>query len=372
MSALLAHSLTEMQTSKIMLPLAGVWLRKFEEDPLGDAAGADRSTLVVWIQSGSSGIYVDIRLPVGSPGRSIGDAQEAGIVPRPDAIAATGLSDAAKKQLLKQDGINDVILRQKSFAGILDFKEGDTTRSGEAIRKDELLATLAAERENDSKGLSLCTCFWRRDIDYWPPSGALDIGVCASEPMATDGSVLLRETGDDASYAECWERAPDCFKGPFMALELVKEVGGAAGHRVGYWVRSGDRFAYAVGRPTASEAHSAVGSCQGSHTISSCVGKTLAEAVSSITKEPCEMLDIAGCYVCVCGEINAAREWIIQHSTNPELVGCLLVGNLNTASLCCSQLQHSKSGDEEAEQVLADGSMRCWKVVELSGCTLPI
>ncbi len=102
-----------------MLPVAGVWLRKFEEDPLGDEAGADRSTLVLWTQSASSGVYVDIRLPVGSPGRSIEEAQKAGIVPRPSAIAANGFSNNAKERLQQQGGLVDIILRQKSFSGEL-------------------------------------------------------------------------------------------------------------------------------------------------------------------------------------------------------------------------------------------------------------
>lgn len=155
----------------------------------------------------------------------------------------------------------DIILRQKSFAGIIDYKAGDTTSSGDAVKKDEILAKLAAERKEDAKGSTLCTCFWRRDIDYQPPSGGLDIGVCASQVLAEeDGSVLLRETGDDASYAEGWFRLPHTNKGPFMALELLEEDGKAG--RVGYWVRSGNRFAYAIGRPKDPEAEYAFKVCK--------------------------------------------------------------------------------------------------------------
>ena len=31
--------------------VAGVWKRLWEEDPLGDSAGADRDTLVLWTQT---------------------------------------------------------------------------------------------------------------------------------------------------------------------------------------------------------------------------------------------------------------------------------------------------------------------------------
>ncbi len=66
-----------------------------------------------------------------------------------------------------------------------------------------------------------------------------------------DGSVLLRETGDDGSYAEGWLRVPGSETGPFFALTLVSEGGQGRTHsnnaRTGYWVRAGNRFAYAVG-----------------------------------------------------------------------------------------------------------------------------
>jgi hypothetical protein len=48
-----------------------------KRDPLGDSQGADRDTLVLWIQSRDSGIYVDLH-PLGSPGRSCEAARSAG------------------------------------------------------------------------------------------------------------------------------------------------------------------------------------------------------------------------------------------------------------------------------------------------------
>jgi hypothetical protein len=89
------------------------------------------------------------------------------------------------------------------------------------------------------------------------------------------------------------------------------------------------------------------------------------------------------------GEIDDMNgKWMIQHSTNPELVGCLLVGDsnagINDELLCCSQLhliqtsegESSSSSLGEVEQVISrDGATlvkRRWKVMELSGCSLPI
>jgi hypothetical protein len=106
------------------LPVAGVWQREWEEDPLGDSQGADRDTLVLWTQSRDSGIYVDIRLPLGSPGRSLEAARGAGIQPRSSALAA---SSQEQKEQLEAKGLLDIILQQKSFAGVLQYSAGDTT-----------------------------------------------------------------------------------------------------------------------------------------------------------------------------------------------------------------------------------------------------
>jgi hypothetical protein len=107
------------------LPVAGVWQREWEEDPLGDSQGADRDTLVLWIQSRDSGIYVDLRLPLGSPGRSLEAACSAGIHPRPSALEATSMGEKVK--LVAAKGLLDLILAQKSFAGVIQYSIGDTT-----------------------------------------------------------------------------------------------------------------------------------------------------------------------------------------------------------------------------------------------------
>ena len=68
--------------------VAGVWQRQWEQDPLGDEDGADRDTLVLWTQT-KSGIYVDIRIPASSPGRSIEAARRWG-KPYSGALSSTG------------------------------------------------------------------------------------------------------------------------------------------------------------------------------------------------------------------------------------------------------------------------------------------
>jgi hypothetical protein len=114
------------------LPVAGVWQREWEEDPLGDSQGADRDTLVLWTQSRDSGIYVDLRLPLGSPGRSLEAARGAGIHPRPSALAATSMGQQ-DKLVAAAEGLLDLLLAQKSFAGVIQYSVGDTT-SGVYVR----------------------------------------------------------------------------------------------------------------------------------------------------------------------------------------------------------------------------------------------
>ena len=252
-----ADSSVTTPTTMATTSVAGLWKRLTEEDPIGDTANADRNTTVLWTQSATSGIYVDIRLPKDSPGLSLQSAKD--FPKRPGALAG-GMDYKLLASHL------DVLTRQKSFAGVLDVKVGDTT-DGQALAKDAVLKKLA----DDPKALiPLCVCFWRRDLDYQPPTGGLDVGVCASAAAVTDGHLLLRETGDDASYAEDWSRPVTTSEGPFMALQLVDDD-----NRVGYWVRAADCFAYAVGRPTSTEAGS-------SARVRECVGKSLAEAAQEL------------------------------------------------------------------------------------------
>lgn len=332
--------------SPSLAAVAGLWKRQSEEDPIGDTVNADRDTLVLWTQAKESGIYVDIRLSKDSPGLSLEAAKD--ISKRPSALDGT-ISHSLVSHL-------EVLTRQKSFAGVLDVKAGDTT-GGQAIPKDPTLRKLV----NDPHAiLPLCTCFWRRDIDYQPPTGDLDIGVCASAATVVDGHLWLRETGADASYAEDWSRPADTTTGPFMALTLVDET-----DRTGFWVRAGNRFAYAVGRPTGAGPSAKV------HTS---VGKTLAEATQDLASTNTECLDILGSYIGVAGRINDQNEWVIHHSINPELVGCLLVCSNSDVS-CCSQLHQNE--DDIVVQIIPSSNgkqvRRTWKVVELSsGCKLPL
>jgi hypothetical protein len=107
------------------LPVAGVWNREWEEDPLGDSQGADRETLVLWTQARDSGIYVDLRLPLGSPGRSVEAARSVGIHPRPSALTATSMGQQDK--LIGAKNLLNLLLEQKSFAGVIQYSVGDTT-----------------------------------------------------------------------------------------------------------------------------------------------------------------------------------------------------------------------------------------------------
>jgi len=342
-------------------PVAGVWSREWEQDPLGDEANGDRTTLVLWIQSALSGVYIDLRLPLTSPGLSQTSAQAAGIVPRPSAIAGVGLSTDAKTSLLSKQDLVDALVRQKSFAGHLKFEFGDKTDSKEALKKDPILASLAAQK---SAIIPLCTCFWRREFDIQPPVGSLDIGVCASEVSPrSDGSLFMRETGQHGSYAEGWVRQANTERGPFLALQLVQEEhDGMQATRKGFFVRAGNQFAYAVGRPTNNKL---------SVELQFAVEKSLAEAVSRWDNE--SILDIAiGTYIALAGEV-VDTYWMIRHSTQPELVGCKLVGDLETDNLCCSNFR--KIGEmcqigDQLEQVLCGGGVRRWKIDEVSDAKL--
>ena len=141
-----------------------------------------------------------------------------------------------------------------------------------------------------------------------------------------------------------------------MALQLVDD------NRVGYWVRAANCFAYAVGRPTTGA----------SHRLHECVGKSLKDAVQGLASTDEERLDLLGSYVGVAGKITDQNEWVVEHSINPELVGCTLVGS---SKLSCGKLEQ-KDNDHVVQVIpLADGTevRRTWKVMELSpGCTLPI
>ena len=347
-------------------PVAGVWMRLWEADPL-DCSDADRETLVLWTQTPESGIYVDLRLPLHSPGRSLEAAQVKGFKPRPSAIEATGFNFESGKAV--DDDLVTVLLRQKSFAGVLRRELGDTTR-GTALKKDPVLAELASSKNREG-AVPLCTCYWVRDIDFQPPSGSLDVGVCASGPLQTDGSVEMRETGEDGTYAEGWQRVPNTYEGPFLALQLESENGK---ERKGYWVRAGVKFAYAIGRPNNSSLTQFLGCHPRSSQIQDCVGKSLSEATDMIASETQEdKLCLAGTYVAVAGDILEDGTWQILFSTHPELIGCALVGG-NDKALCCSSLRdysqdYLKVGCS-IEQILAGagGTVRRWRLVEIDGC----
>jgi hypothetical protein len=394
-------------TSSTTESVRGVWQRQFEEDPVGDEANADRDTLVFWTQAPKSGIYIDIRLPKGSPGRTdhataTTTSTTTSAIPKyPAALQARGSSTSNTNELhsILSETEQSILLRQKSFCGRLQFSLGDTTESGDALAKDPVLANLAANaaaaaaaaaasNDNHVNGaLPLCTCFWKREIDYQPPSGGLDIGVCASAPPnpADDGSIDLRETGDDGSYAEGWHRLVGSTTSPFWACQLLTEDGIP---RTGYWVRTGKYFAYAIGRPQDAATAETLGCPPKSAQIQTCVGKSLEEAVQELVvlaegnnhrMEEC--LAMVGTYVCVFGEVITTSTpsmtacWKILHSTDPRLVGCDLLG---PGPDSCSTLSREtpsgglvlQEGDIVSQTLVSGGCTRRWQVMEVDNAAI--
>ena len=356
-----------IEKSNLTAMLAGVWKRRWEEDPLGcDEDKVDRSTMVVWTQT-PCGIYVDLRLPAGAPGRQ--DNRDR--AKRPEALLANGVCGGEYT-----DNEIALLLQQKSFAGRLQCSLGDTT-DGRALKDDLHLADLV---KANAGPIPLCTCFWVRIIDFQPPSG-LDIGVCASSSMNTDGTVDMRETGDDASYAEGWHRMAGTSEGPFVALELVSEDGKA---RKGFWVRTGNRFAYAVGRPEDEEAAVSLACPLLSPKVKDCKGMSLSEAIKFMTNDRGEEMAVVSCYVGLVGEVKDNGLWLIDASNLAELVGCILVASDGKDSLCCSTLcvALDDCGNDVGVGTLLDQTIhshergdvvRRWKVVELSSsASLPL
>ena len=94
--------------------VAGVWQRLFEEDPLA-SGNFDRDTLVRWTQA-PCGMYVDIRLPENSPGRSLQTATAAGYSPNLLALLADGR--VADDKIAISPELLNIFMNQKSFAGV--------------------------------------------------------------------------------------------------------------------------------------------------------------------------------------------------------------------------------------------------------------
>jgi hypothetical protein len=380
-------------TDKKSMPIAGLWTRLWEETPLGDVEHVDRTTFVWWLQSRTSGLYVDVRLPLDSPGRSPTAAAACGFHPRPFALAARGWSDEAAHAILShlhatstsiQDGTTttaatdnpvwQALVQQKSFAGMVQYEAGDTTPTQQAMQMDSILARLAQSAltptVSSSSPLTVCTCTWHRTIDYQPPTGGLDWVVCAVEALPDDhnGSVRMRETGHTASYAEGWYRLPHTHASPCMAAELVTEDGQP---RPGVWVRVGAYFAYAIGRPTTLAVAQALHCPCNCDQMAQCVGQLLHHAIDSWSKgNNRHGLDLMATYVAVAGQVEDNGVWNILHSTQPELVGCRLIGNKGEDSLVCSTLQ--LRDDDTMEQAIhgpqGEVVTRVWKIREMTDC----
>lgn len=158
----------------VQLPLRGLWRREAITTPSGYS---DTTTRVMWLQTRSW--YADIRVPADRPSR-------------PGARGFADFTDAELVQLATMQG----------FAG-------------------ELSAT------DD-------VCFWRRDLDYQPPSPSLDEAT-----FRIEGPVMI-EDGIHAEYREIWWRAPES-EGACAAFKLD-------GPGQGLLVISGDAFMEIEGR----------------------------------------------------------------------------------------------------------------------------
>ena len=393
--------------------LAGVWHRLLEETPpLARGGKQDRSTVVLWTQS-KSGYYVDLRLPLLHPGRSdnvfvpVSKAARTSqqgkritdsslITPRPSALAANGYSPQAKQILLsKTDSMDvvDVLLATQSFAGMLTVEPGDTTPQKLAQLHDPILEQLSTQSTRSCTHQSslpppLFTCHWQRHVDYQPPAKRQDIGVCSPQlPPAADGSFLLRETGDDASYAEDWLRlasASASSKPTMMAAVLQSENGLEEGARQGYWIWTDNRFAYAIGYPKSAQHARQVGipvaACEVSKAEPGTMLKDLLPQLVNEALTDCESkqnaLDILGSYVCVAGKVipendKSARQWIIDYSTHAELLGCTFLneGDCCDTKDCCSYIKGWQTDERNLliQYVAIDNGAplhRVWKIVE--------
>jgi hypothetical protein len=396
-------------TSTEVYRLAGVWTRLWEEDPLGSGV-LDRDTFVQWTQS-PSGIYVDLRLPNNAPGLSLESATAAGYTPNPAGLSTSAAAAAAAIAFILQDDQESttkgqqqqqqrhVLLSQKSFAGRLTMAWGATTiRSHNNNSNDdddddnnnvshktlEMLQTidphlgLLWSQSQDAAAIPLCTCYWKRQIDYRPPSGGLDVGICISttNKMEDDGSVEIRETGEDGSYAEGWYRLPGTASGPFMALELCTDQGVS---RNGYWVRAGNRFAYAIGRPNTEESCRTLNCEPGSSLLSSQIGRSLDDVISDNHDNNVDPIRQVLSYVAVVGTIQEDDgSWLIESSSRPDLVGCTLIDK-NPGPFTCSILTHKETvgNDMYVTQVSKNTETnstwhRVWKVCEIQGFELPM
>jgi hypothetical protein len=191
----------------------------------------------------------------------------------------------------------------------------------------------------------------------------------------------MRETGDDASYAEGWRRRAGTSDGPFVALELLSEDGIA---RKGFWVRTGNRFAYAVGRPENEEAAASLACSLLGPKVKECKGMSLSDSIKFMASEKGKEIAVASSYVGLVGEVNDNGSWLIDASNLAELVGCVLVASDGMQPLCCSSLciALDDCGKDVGEGILLEQTIhskdrgdvvRRWKIVELSSInSLPL
>lgn len=189
-----------------MCDYAGVWVREWEEDPIGELA--DNTTQVYWLQT-KCGLFADIRIPQGLPAQPFeGNPTFKG---QPTEIVMP-------------------FAEVKSFAG---------TGSVEVA----------------SKGGEPRTLFtWHRSFDYQPAltsEGTPDIGVMANFVVDSEGCESVLEDGVDGDYREKWLRTFKPADGDVsVCLELMTETtsGSEPVPRKGILIVLGQHFIYVVNR----------------------------------------------------------------------------------------------------------------------------
>ncbi|MDR3509462.1 MAG: hypothetical protein P4L64_16350 [Caulobacteraceae bacterium] len=164
---------------EVPYPVRGLWVREVITAP----GFRDETTRVMWLQGPSW--YADLRVAID----------------RPERAGAEGFAAYADDELV-------AMARVQGFAGQLRVEDG--------------------------------ICYWRRDVDFQPPSPFPDEGRYS----VTDD--IMIEDGIHADYQEIWRRAPDSIA-PAAAFQRLDEDGRAGllviagGYMIEFVARAGER-----------------------------------------------------------------------------------------------------------------------------------
>jgi len=165
----------------------------------------------------------------------------------PDFVPAA-VTGVWKREVLTAPGRRDETtrvfwLQTRSWYGDIRIKADRPHRdaSGFADYDDAALVQLAASQGFCGQ-LSVTgdTCFWRRDLDFQPPSDDRD-----EAKFQLEGDSLI-EDGMHADYQEIWRRQTQSLT-PLTAFKLTEDT--AAPGRGGLLVVAGDHFIEIQGRP---------------------------------------------------------------------------------------------------------------------------